>query len=49
MTPKEKEEEKLVASIFLRPQRDFIFDMPYYPIFPPTPKIPKINFDLNYP
>lgn len=45
MTPQEQEEEKLIASIFKRPQRHFIFDPPTYPYFPPEP---KVNFNLNY-
>lgn len=48
MTPWEKQEEKEISKIFMRPERDFIFDFPYYPFFPPTPVIPKINFDLGY-
>lgn len=48
MTPWEKQEEKEVAAIFLRPQRDYIFDFPTYPIFPPAPKVPKVNFDLMF-
>lgn len=48
MTPWEKQEEKEIAAIFKRPPRDFIFDFPTYPFFPITPKVPKINFDLNY-
>lgn len=45
MTPKERELEKEVASIFKRPQREFIFDTPIYPYIPPAP---LANFDLNF-
>lgn len=45
MTPKELEDEKIVASIFKRPKRDYILDTPTYPFFPWTP---LANFDLNY-
>lgn len=45
MTPKEKEDEKILASIFKRPQRDYIYDAPTYPWLPFTP---LANFDLNY-
>lgn len=48
MTPWEQEQEKEIAAIFCRPQRTFLHDAPTYPFFPPAPKIPKINFDLNY-
>lgn len=33
---------------FLRPPRTFFYDVPTYPIFPPAPKVPKVNFDLNF-
>lgn len=45
MTPKEQEEENMIAKIFCRPQRRFILDPPFYPFFPPEP---KVNFELNY-
>lgn len=48
MTPWEKEQEKQEAAIWLRPQREFILDKPFYGWFPPTPVIPKVNFDLYY-
>lgn len=47
-TPQEYEGELEVARIFLRPPRQYIFDTPYYPFFPPTPILPRVNFDLNY-
>ncbi len=45
LTPREQEEEKLVASIFKRPQRHFLYDPPTYPFFPPEP---VVNFNLKY-
>lgn len=45
MTPWEKKEEAQDAAIWKRPQRDFIFDIPFYPGIPPTP---LVNFDLKY-
>lgn len=44
----EQQEEREIAKIFCRPQRKYIFDNPTYTFFPPAPKVPKINFDLNY-
>lgn len=44
MTAWEREQEKQDAAIWKRPQRDFIFDIPYYGV-PPTP---LVNFDLKY-
>lgn len=45
LTPKELEDEKIVARIFKRPLRTFINDIPTYPYCVPEP---KVNFDLNY-
>nr|DAF43208.1 MAG TPA: TT viral ORF2 [Anelloviridae sp. ctq1T2] len=45
MTPWEEEQEKQDAEIWKRPRRTFIFDKPFYPDFPPEP---KVNFELNY-
>lgn len=47
-TPKEFQDELEISKIFLRPPRTYFYDTPFYPIFPPTPIIPKVNFDLNY-
>ena len=44
-TPKEMEDEILLASIFKRPVTPYIYDPPFYPWLPPTP---LVNFDLNY-
>nr|UHS18437.1 MAG: hypothetical protein [Betatorquevirus sp.] len=44
----EQQEEKQDAAIWCRPQRKYLYDKPTYPFFPPTPIIPKINFDLMY-
>lgn len=48
MTTWEQQEEKEISKIFCKPERTFIFDHPTYPFFPITPKVPKINFDLNF-
>lgn len=45
MTSSELEEEKLLATIFKRPMRQFVGDMPTYPWLPITP---LVNFDLKY-
>lgn len=42
----EQNEERELASIFKRPQRQYIYDPPFYPWLPPEP---YVNFDLNYP
>lgn len=42
----EKQEEKEIALVFKRPERDFIKDFPTYPYFPKP--MNKINFDLNF-
>lgn len=34
MTPKELADEKIVADVFKRPMRHYIFDPPTYPYFP---------------
>lgn len=50
MTPQEKADELVIASIFKRPPCDFILDRPTYP-YVPKPYSPKcmVNFDLNPP
>lgn len=48
MTPKEREEELQESKIWGHYPRDYIFDFPFYKNLPITPKIPKINFDLNF-
>lgn len=45
MTPWEKQEEKEVAKLFGRPERDFIFDFPFYHGIIPEP---KVNFALRF-
>ncbi len=48
---KEWEDELLVASAFKRPPSPYIFDLPYYPYFPPTPLANQkwnVNFDLGF-
>ncbi len=46
MTPWEQEQERQDAKIWLRPQRQFILDPPFYPFFPPEP---RVNFNLGFP
>lgn len=46
LTPKEREDDLFLAKIFKRPPKDYLFDLPFYPYVPPTP---KANFNLNYP
>lgn len=41
----EQAQEKEDAAIWHRPQRQFIFDPPIYPFFPPEP---YVNFELKY-
>lgn len=53
LTPWEREQEKIDAAIWHRPQRHFLFDMPYYPWVPKNPEAfiseyYKVNFDLDY-
>lgn len=45
LTSAELEEEKLLATIFKRPMRQFFGDTPIYPWLPPEP---VVNFELNY-
>lgn len=45
MTSWEQQEEKEISKIFGRPERTFIFDPPFYPFFPPEP---RVNFNLGY-
>lgn len=48
LTLQEQETDIWLASIFKRPRTYYTKDIPYYPWLPPTPKIPKVNFDINY-
>lgn len=45
LTPKEREEDIIVAKTFKRPVREFLYDTPFYPYFPYTP---LANFHLKY-
>ncbi len=45
LNPKEFADELEIAKIFHRPPRNYLYDLPYYPFFPPTP---LANFDLNF-
>ncbi len=47
-TAREFQDELEESKIWCRPPRAYIFDKPFYPWVPPTPVIPKVNFDLNY-
>lgn len=47
-TVKEYEQELEISRIFHRPPRQYFYDLPFYPYIPPTPKVPKVNFDLNF-
>nr|UHS18247.1 MAG: hypothetical protein [Gammatorquevirus sp.] len=44
----EMETEKELAAAFKRPVRKFKTDSPFYPWLPPTPIVPRVNFNLNY-
>lgn len=50
LTPKELEEDLILAKIFKRPLRTFINDTPTYPYLPVTPLAnqPHVNFKLNF-
>lgn len=37
-----------VARAFHRPPLTYVYDKPYYPWLPPTPKVPAVNFNLNF-
>lgn len=42
------ETEKQLSQWMHRPMRKFLEDAPYYPWLPPTPKVPRVNFDLMF-
>lgn len=48
MTPKEYEQELQESKIWGHYPRDYILDPPFYKDMPITPKIPFVNFDLNF-
>lgn len=48
MTPKEYEQELQESKIWGHYPREFILDKPFYKDMPITPKIPFVNFDLNF-
>ncbi len=48
LTPKEYEDELIVAKAFCRPPRNYIYDPPFYPWLPPAPIVPFVNFSLNF-
>ncbi len=48
MTPKEFQEELEESRIWGHRPRQYIKDRPFYDFLPITPKIPKLNFDLNF-
>lgn len=49
LTPKELEDDLEIARWLKRPPKTYLLDTPFYPWLPPTPKVPRVNFDLNYP
>lgn len=48
LTPAEFEQELLDSKIWKHRPRQYIKDKPFYDFLPPTPIIPRINFDLGY-
>lgn len=53
LTSWEQQEEKELSKIFMRPERKFLLDMPYYPWLPKNPQeflsqYYKVNFELNF-
>jgi len=48
LTVNELETEIDIAKWLKRPVRSFFDDPPFYPWLPPAPKIPSVNFDLNF-
>lgn len=47
-TANEFQTELDLAKWMKRPVRTMFYDTPYYPWLPPEPKVPRVNFDLNY-
>lgn len=48
LTPKEYEEEISESKIWKHRPRQFLYDIPFYDFLPPTPVIPRVNFELGY-
>ena len=48
LTPAEQETDLEIAKWLRRPVRTFFDDKPFYPWLLPAPKVPFVNFDLNY-
>lgn len=48
ITGRDWEDELWLSKWMHRPMRRFLEDMPTYPWVPITPKVPKVNFDLNF-
>lgn len=48
LTSKEYEEELLCSKIWGHKPRTYLLDIPFYDKIPITPKVPYVNFDLNY-
>lgn len=42
------ETEKQICKWLKRPPRTYFDDMPFYPWLPPEPRVPSVNFKLNY-
>lgn len=48
MNAKEMETEYELCKWMHRPPRTYLHDTPFYPWLPPTPVVPKVNFDLGF-
>ncbi len=48
LNAKEYETELEASKIFCHPPRQYLLDIPYYPMFPPAPVVPYVNFNLNF-
>lgn len=48
LTPAEMSTEIDICRWLKRPARTFFNDDPFYPWLPPAPKVPRVNFELNF-
>ncbi len=46
LTPYEMQTEREISKWMKRPPKHYLYDVPFYPWLPPTPVIPKVNFDI---